>query len=88
MPDGLTVQVRLMKIYGYPIDSEQQFELATASIFASPDELRAIAKMLESVAKQIESNDKTGSDHLHFMDCFENYRPGTADLVIAVTWDL
>ncbi len=78
-----------MKIHGYadegrPIEDIVPADLAEITLVATPDELRRIAKFLESCANGMETRGN-GWEHEHLSDMVEKAQraPGTNDLEIA-----
>ncbi|KLD63930.1 Imm32 family immunity protein [Dyella japonica] len=71
-----------MKLFGYEEGSYGRgapLELAEASILASPEELRAIAKVLADLAVEMEAD---GFDHVHLTDRLPDWSDGP-ELIVA-----
>ncbi len=64
-----------MKIYGYKDDGSAEVtepsELAEITLVANPDELRKIAKFIESAAEGMEK--QKGWEHEHLSDKFKEF---------------
>lgn len=70
-----------MKLYGHPEGNGWQDEpisLSEASILATPAELRAIAKVLEELASEMEGQ---GFEHVHLSDRLQILADGP-DLIV------
>lgn len=67
-----------MKFYGYkdrdlPVEDIEPDELAEITLVATPDELRKIARFLESAADKMEQRGK-GYSHEHLSDLDKTFR--------------
>jgi len=70
-----------MKLFGYEEGNGDQLSpirLSEVSILTSPSELRAIAKVLNELAAEMESD---GFDHVHLTDRLSDL--GCAELIVA-----
>ena len=70
-----------MKLFGYQEGNDQQdgpMRLSEASILATPSELRAIAKALEGLASEMESQ---SFGHVHLSDRLQILADGP-DLIV------
>ena len=74
-----------MKIFAYKnkeVDKSGLLELREVTFLASPDTLRAIAKLLNDSADSIEKN--PGSlNHLHLQDTWCDWQEGYPDVIVA-----
>lgn len=71
-----------MKLFGYEEGNDLQerpMTLSEASILTHPDELRSIAKVLQELAVEMESD---SFDHVHLSDRLSCLREGP-DLIVA-----
>lgn len=74
-----------MKIFGYKNKEVNEYgllEMKEIAFRASPDSLRAVAKLLTDSADRIEQN--PGSiDHLHLQDTWREWQEEYPDVIVA-----